>query len=164
MDDFYTYNHMCGGFIWDFVDQSIRTEKDGKEIWNYGGDFGESKSNLYFCCNGIVAADRKPHPAYYEVKQVYSDIYATEINAPKGIVEIQNRRCFLPLDDVKLCWTVTQDGEVRQNGEMSLAGIEPQSTKNITLPVDDAEGDGEWLLCSSPHPCRRNIPERISRR
>ena len=149
VDDFYTYDHMCGGFIWDFVDQAIRTEQDGREIWKYGGDFGEEKSNLYFCCNGIIAADRTPHPAYYEVKQVYSDVCAHEINAQKGIFEIQNKRCFLPLDDLILHWTVTQDGNVRQQGDYSLEDVAPQSVKNITLSFDEPEEDGEWIITLS---------------
>lgn len=146
VEDFEKYDHMCGGFIWDFVDQAIRTGTHGDIRWNYGGDFGESKSNLYFCCNGIIAADRTPHPAYYEVKQVYSDMCARDINAQKGILEIVNKRYFRTLDDVTLHWSLTCDGTETDSGDFALTGIAPQTTKNITLPVEVPEADGEWIL------------------
>ena len=149
VEDFEKYDHMCGGFIWDFVDQAIRTGTQGNVQWKYGGDFGESKSNLYFCCNGIIAADRTPHPAYFEVKQVYSDMCARDINAPKGILEIVNKRYFRTLDDVMLHWSVTRDGIETECDDYPLNGIAPQSTKNITLPVEAPETDGEWILTVS---------------
>ena len=149
VEDFEKYDHMCGGFIWDFVDQAIRTGTEGDVRWNYGGDFGESKSNLYFCCNGIIAADRTPHPAYYEVKQVYSDMCAREINAQKGILEIVNKRYFRSLDDVVLHWRVTCDGTQTDSGDYPLSGILPQTSKNITLPTEIPESDGEWILTVS---------------
>lgn len=149
VEDFENYDHMCGGFIWDFVDQAIRTGTQGSIRWNYGGDFGEGKSNLYFCCNGIIAADRTPHPAYYEVKQVYSDMCARDINAHKGILEIVNKRYFRTLDDVMLHWVLTFDGAEAADGYYSLEGIEPQTTKNITLPVEVPETNGEWILTVS---------------
>ena len=149
VEDFEKYDHMCGGFIWDFVDQAIRTGTQGSFRWNYGGDFGEKKSNLYFCCNGIIAADRTPHPAYYEVKQVYSDMCAREINAQKGILEIVNKRYFRSLDDVTLHWSLTCEGIEVASGDYAPEGIEPQTTKNITLPIEVPETDGEWILTVS---------------
>ncbi|MBQ7542646.1 MAG: DUF4981 domain-containing protein [Clostridia bacterium] len=150
VEDFEAYDHMCGGFIWDFVDQAIRTEKDGQTRWNYGGDFGEKTSNLYFCCNGVVAADRTPHPSYYEVKQVYADVCAREINAPKGILEIVNKRYFRTLDDLTMHWSVTVDGVETTSGDMRLPPIEPQFSKNITLPVEaDETTTGECILTVS---------------
>ena len=30
-----------GGYIWDWVDQGIlETDKNGREYWTYGGDYG----------------------------------------------------------------------------------------------------------------------------
>ena len=144
--DFEQYPHMCGGFIWDFVDQSIRTERNGRAIWNYGGDFGEEKSNLYFCCNGIIAADRTPHPAYYEVMHVYAPVSANDLNAQKGLVEICNKYSFLTLDHLTLHWEVTENGEVRQSGDYALEDIAPGSTKNIALPMQEIPETGGFTL------------------
>ena len=71
MDAFEKYDNLCGGFIWDFVDQAIHKKENGVDKWLYGGDFDEGATSGYFCANGIIAADRTPHPSYYEVKKVY---------------------------------------------------------------------------------------------
>lgn len=50
-DIFEGCDQMAGGFIWDFTDQAIHGV-NGK--WLYGGDFGEGKTNGYFCANGLT--------------------------------------------------------------------------------------------------------------
>lgn len=72
MDAFEKYDNLCGGFIWDFVDQAIHKKENGVDKWLYGGDFDEGATSGYFCANGIIAADRTPHPSYYEVKRFIS--------------------------------------------------------------------------------------------
>lgn len=65
------YPLLQGGFIWDWVDQAFL--KDG--WWAAGGDLGELpgvKDDDAFCANGILAADRTPHPHAYEVEAVYT--------------------------------------------------------------------------------------------
>ena len=51
------YPKFQGGFIWDFVDQSVRWKnKDGIEIYAYGGDFNKyDGSDNNFCDNGLIA-------------------------------------------------------------------------------------------------------------
>ena len=58
------YPCLQGGFIWDFVDQSIRWEgKDGVMIYAYGGDFNRfDGSDKNFCNNGLVSPDCVPNP------------------------------------------------------------------------------------------------------
>ncbi len=145
VDDFEKYDHMTGGFIWDFVDQAIH--KDGK--WLYGGDFNEGWSSFYFCANGIIAADRTPHPAYYEVKQVYSNISAEELDVERKRVKIKNKNYFVPLDYCYLEWTVTRDGVPTENGKISLDGIAPQTAKTVTIPYSADFKTGEYILTLS---------------
>lgn len=150
VDDFEKYDHMCGGFIWDFVDQSIRAVKDGKEQWLYGGDFGDTPSSYYFCANGIVSADRIPHPAYYEVKQCYSNVCAKDIDCKNGIVEIFNKNFFISLDYLDVKWSVTQDGNLLESGVINAPDVAPQSSCSFTLPLSTKEfGVGEYILTTS---------------
>ncbi|PKL23514.1 MAG: hypothetical protein CVV47_14875 [Spirochaetae bacterium HGW-Spirochaetae-3] len=52
------YSGLQGGFIWDWVDQGLAAETaEGEEYWAYGGDFGDSPSDLDFCINGLVFPD-----------------------------------------------------------------------------------------------------------
>ena len=61
-----------GGFIWDWVDQGLETQKNGKKIWAFGSDFGgkDTPTDLNFCINGLVQPDRKPNPHLFEAKKV----------------------------------------------------------------------------------------------
>lgn len=70
---------MIGGFIWDFVDQSLRADKDeatglyrlkpktGKAL-AWGGKFGDAPNFGSFCDNGVITADRLPKSQYWTVK------------------------------------------------------------------------------------------------
>ena len=64
------YPHMAGGFIWDFVDQTLlKKDPQGGDLWLYGGDFGDEPHRGSFLANGVLAADRQPHPHAFQVKQ-----------------------------------------------------------------------------------------------
>ena len=57
-----------GGFVWDWVDQAlVQRLPDGTERLAYGGDFGDDPHDGPFCLNGVVAADRTPHPSLLEL-------------------------------------------------------------------------------------------------
>jgi len=129
MDVFEKYPNMAGGFIWDFVDQSIRkTAADGQAQWLYGGDFGEEVTNGYFCANGIVSADRTPHPSYYEVKKVYQRIKIATIDLERGVIRIDNLYSFTDLSDFKPVWTLTENGKV----------IQGQTLEPLSLPAGES--------------------------
>lgn len=150
MDDFEKHEHMCGGFIWDYVDQAIRVYEDGVEKWLYGGDFDEGRTNYYFCANGIIGADRQPHPSYYEVKKVYANLKVNAVDLPRGLVSVQNKNLFISLDDYQLKWTVTVDGTVVQEGMVDSLKVAPLSAEEITLPYDlETLPAGEALLSVS---------------
>ncbi len=149
VDDFEKYDHMTGGFIWDYVDQSIRVKDGDKEKWLYGGDFKEGNSSFYFCANGIIGADRVPHPAYYEVKQVYSNISAAESNLSQKKIAVKNKNYFVSLDYCYAVWTVTRNGKKVEGGKLSLDGIAPQTQKEVEIPYKTNFKDGEYILTLS---------------
>ena len=75
------YPNLQGGFIWDWVDQafSLSSPLEGgrwvSSWWAAGGDLGELpgiKDDDAFCANGILAADRTPHPHAAEVEAIYT--------------------------------------------------------------------------------------------
>ena len=69
------YPNLQGGFIWDFVDQSVRWKgKNGVEIYAYGGDFNRfDASDNNFCDNGLISPDRNPNPHMHEVGYFLSE-------------------------------------------------------------------------------------------
>lgn len=135
MDLFEKHPRCMGGLIWDFSDQSIliKTE-DGEDFWTYGGDFGDRPNNGSFCGNGIVAADRSPHPALHEVKKVYQEIGVSEVDLRKGLVRIENKFSFRTLDFVTADWKITEDGVVIEQGTLELPPVSPRETVEVTIP------------------------------
>ncbi|MDR2524579.1 MAG: DUF4981 domain-containing protein [Oscillospiraceae bacterium] len=138
-EDFEKYPHMCGGFIWDYVDQSIRTQKNGRTRWSYGGDFGESRSSYYFCANGIIGADREPHPSYYEVKQCYASLCATDFDPAAQTVRIHNKYSFLNLSGTEVLWRVLCNGEILQTGVCAGIAAAPGGSVTVRIPYAAAE-------------------------
>ena len=81
-----------GGFIWDFIDQSIRVkDRYGKDAYFYGGDFGERPADWDFSCNGIVFGDGSESPKMQEVKYNYQSVFA---DVSRDSVTIRNHSLF----------------------------------------------------------------------
>jgi beta-galactosidase len=149
MDLFEKYPTLAGGFIWDFVDQSIRRyTPDGSERWLYGGDFGEEKTDRNFCANGIVSADRTPHPSYFEVKNVYSRIRVKPVDIKSGRVRIQNLYCFTDLSRFAMSWRVLKDGRVIFTRIADAPHVGPGQSTELTLelPEEPLDMRAEYLL------------------
>ncbi len=150
VDDFETFDHMCGGFIWDYVDQSIRRFEDGEEKWLYGGDFDEGRTSYYFCANGIITADRQPQPSYYEVKKVYSNLEAVDCDCRSGKIIIKNKNLFISLKDYKVHWSLAVNGGEVKSGDIDNLDVAPMSEKEFQLPISLADYEqGEVILTVS---------------
>jgi beta-galactosidase len=140
--------HMQGGFIWDWVDQGLlKNNGFGKNYWAYGGDLGAGhlQNDQNFCANGLVAADRSPHPGIYEVKKVYQNIIFKDVDWKKGIIQINNNFNFTDLSDYIFKWELLQNGMVIKSDTFSI-NIEPESSTktNFSLPIFN-ESD-EYML------------------
>ena len=125
-----------GGNVWDWVDQSFREiDKNGKWYWTYGGDYGPEGIPSFgnFCCNGLVNADRQPHPHLLEVKKVYQNIKATLLSPKNMKLRIKNWYDFSNLNEYELHWNVTADtGEKIAEGTKVL-DCEPHATIDVSL-------------------------------
>ena len=140
------YPKYQGGFIWDFVDQALRsTNKDGKMIYAYGGDSGRYPATDHnFNCNGFINPDRQPQPTATEVRYFYQDIWTTLKDATKGEVEIYNENFFRPLSNVSLNWTLENNGQQVAAGTMADINVKPQGRTALTLEgykLPDATGE-----------------------
>ncbi|MBP8639860.1 MAG: DUF4981 domain-containing protein [Oscillospiraceae bacterium] len=140
MDVFENHTNLAGGFIWDFVDQAIRKfTPEGQEQWLYGGDFGEELTHRYFCANGIISADRTPHPSYYEVKKVYQRIRVTPVDLKKGIIQIENLYSFIDLSAFKLNWSLTENGKVIRSFIIDNLSLPASESIELTLDIGSIE-------------------------
>jgi len=140
------YPKYQGGYIWDFVDQSIRWKcQDGAVIWAYGGDFNNNDpSDQNFCDNGLVSPDRVPNPHAWEVKRIYQNIH-TSLN-PDGSLKVFNENFFKGLGDVAMKWTLLYDGEPVRTGSLATLDVSPQSSRDYAVDYGTISDKGEWLL------------------
>ncbi|MDR2919364.1 MAG: DUF4981 domain-containing protein [Tannerella sp.] len=132
------YPKYQGGFIWDFVDQSIHwTNADGIKIYGYGGDFNRyDASDWNFCDNGLIGPDRIPNPHMDEVAYYYQSIWATAGDLNKGDVNVFNENFFRDLSGYYAEWQILADGDILQTGQISNLDIAPQQTSKINIPYD----------------------------
>ncbi len=135
-DVFETEPMAQGGCIWDWVDQSFQEiDSVGKWYWTYGGDYGPANVPSFgnFCANGLVGADRKPHPHMQEVKKIYQNIKSKMINVKTLTVEVKNWYDFTNLNQYTLHWNITTDnGTVVAQGEKTV-DCAPQQTEQISF-------------------------------
>ena len=129
------YPNYQGGFIWDFVDQSIHWKnKDGKDIYAYGGDFNPyDGSDNNFLDNGLISPDRVPNPHYYEVGYFYQSIWTTPVDLKNGKVEIYNENFFRDLSSYTLEWELVADGKVIETDVVPVISVGPQQKKIVDL-------------------------------
>ncbi|MFI3267360.1 MAG: glycoside hydrolase family 2 TIM barrel-domain containing protein [Rikenellaceae bacterium] len=147
-DEIYKYPNLQGGFIWDWVDQSLWSDKEGG-FWAYGGDFGsKSYSDGNFLCNGLVSADRKSyHPGAYEVKKVYQNINFTDFNKERMEFTVKNRFFFTNLNEFTFKYEIIGNGVVVVKGELDSIGLEPQKQLKVTIPTVYKQQSGvEYFL------------------
>jgi beta-galactosidase/beta-glucuronidase len=130
-----------GGFIWDWVDQGLaRTSEDGSWWWAYGGDFGDKPNDRNFNCNGLVDADRRPHPALRHVAWVYRPVVTTHRGA--ATITVRNRRSFRDLSDLTPEWAYLVDGVVVATGiDLDVPPIGPGEVVEMSLDLPELELD-----------------------
>ena len=142
------YPKFQGGFIWDFVDQSIRwTGKNGRMIYAYGGDFNRYDINdQSFCDNGLIGPDRIPNPHAYEVGYIYQNIWTEPLDIRKGSLSIYNENFFRDLSAYYLEWEVLDNGVPVLNGRIDTIDAAPQQKTTVQLPISNLTSEGELLL------------------
>lgn len=167
IDDFEKYDNMCGGFIWDFVDQALHVkDENGNDNYLYGTDFQGQEphklidipnttamtgSNVYFCANGIIGADRKPHPQIVEVKHGYQNIGIIAVDASNGEFKFKNKFLFTNLSDFNCKWVIKAEGEGVLSGELGKIECAPLEECNIKIDFDSSKlpKDKEVILTVS---------------
>src|SRR4051812_30741732 len=123
-----------GGVIWDWVDQGIRKKAaNGKDLWAYGGDFGDKPNDDNFNTNGLVLPDRTPHPGLAEVKKSYADIKVEAVDLLHGKIRIRNKYNFIDLGFLRANWILQENGKTVQSGEIPLGTISPGQAGEVAL-------------------------------
>ena len=132
-----------GGFIWDYIDQSIyKKDRYGTEFQAYGGDFGDRPNDGNFSGNGIaIGPDRAESPKMQEVKFNYQGIKLF-VNGDK--VKIRNKYLFTNTSEFNVYEILYKDGKEYAK-EMMTTDVEPLSEKEYKLPIEIPDVEGEFV-------------------
>ena len=122
-----------GGFIWDYVDQSIyHKDRYGNEVHGYGGDFDDRPCDYNFSGNGIVyGGNRNPSPKMQEVKFNYQNI---QIRVEGDSFEVINKNLFTNTSKYQCIVTLALEGREIARATV-VTEVEPLSSKVYKLPV-----------------------------
>ena len=135
------YDNLQGGFIWDWVDQSIwKTNERGERYYAYGGDYGENMpSDNSFLNNGIVAPDRKPNPGLFEVKKAHEFINFKQmgINGHNELrILVENLYDFTNLSQFNITAEIKADGKMLKTIPIETISVETHTSKLIRVNLD----------------------------
>ncbi|MDD3080479.1 MAG: glycoside hydrolase family 2 TIM barrel-domain containing protein [Paludibacter sp.] len=132
------YPKYQGGFIWDFVDQSLHKKgKNGVEIYAYGGDYNKyDASDDNFLDNGLVNPDRGLNPHAHEVKYYYQSIWAEPLDLQNGEISIYNENFFRDMSNYYAEWQLLENGIAKQSGIITDLNVPAQGKAEFKLDYD----------------------------
>lgn len=135
-----------GGFIWDYIDQSLlKKNRYGEEFQAYGGDFGERPTDYNFSGNGIVyGKNREESPKMQEVKYNYQNI---SVSFEEDTFTVVNKNLFVNTDKYQCIAILHKDGVLVED-KMLEVSVAPLSQASFALPFADRE-DGEYAITIS---------------
>ncbi|NNF35126.1 MAG: DUF4981 domain-containing protein, partial [Saprospiraceae bacterium] len=127
------YPSLQGGFIWDWVDQSLQYENEkGIKYLAYGHDYHpDLPTDGNFLNNGLVDPFRNPHPHIYEVKKVYEPMHFSLVDDSDYTIEVTNKNFFKSLTDIKYVVELKENGLVVEIIYLPGIDVGPQKSGNI---------------------------------
>lgn len=138
-----------GGFIWDYIDQSLyQKDRYGEEFQAYGGDFHDRPSDYNFSGNGIVyGGSRDASPKMQEVKYNYQNL---EITVSEREFEVWNKNLFVNADTFDAKAILLRDGEAIAEKALTVS-VAPESRLTFPIPFEIPVVPGEYTVTVSFH-------------
>lgn len=123
-----------GGFIWDYIDQSIyKKDRYGKWFLTYGGDFGDRPTDGDFSGNGICyGGEREASPKMQEVKFNYQNI-SVDFDSDY-IFTVTNKNLFVNTSVFDAFAILLADGEEVYRTKLQIS-VPPMEQASYEVPV-----------------------------
>ena len=123
-----------GGFIWDYIDQSIyKKDRYGKWFLTYGGDFGDRPTDGDFSGNGICyGGEREASPKMQEVKFNYQNI-SVDFDSDY-IFTVTNKNLFVNTSVFDAFAILLADGEEVYRTRLQIS-VPPMEQASYEVPV-----------------------------
>ncbi|WP_235519637.1 glycoside hydrolase family 2 TIM barrel-domain containing protein [Sphingomonas sp. Leaf22] len=140
------HRKLQGGFVWDWVDQTIlRKDAAGRDYWAQGRDFVADGDDSPVG-DGVIRSDRTPDPEYYEMAKVYAPIAFAR--AGDGFV-VLNRHDHIDLSRFTLDYAVLEDGRAVATGRVAIPAVAAGQRAPLSLtlpPARDAAAERMLVL------------------
>lgn len=135
-----------GGFIWDYIDQSIlKKDRYGKEFQAYGGDFGERPTDYNFSGNGICyGGERDASPKMQEVKFNYQNI---SVSFGEKDFTVTNKNLFIDTGVFNCEVILEREGAFVKKQKVHMT-VPPLSEDAMELPFEIPQ-DAEYTVTVS---------------
>lgn len=160
-DLIYSEPQLQGGFVWDWVDQTLfKTNADGNEIMAYGGDFGKSPrpDSDNFLANGIIQSDRTLNPHAHELKKVYQPISFIAVDIEKGQFQLWNHHDFLNTNQFKFRWILHENGVKVGSGKLNTISAKAHEKQLFMVDLPDLKSESAYHLTLQALPSIGVIP------
>ncbi|MGN7161501.1 glycoside hydrolase family 2 TIM barrel-domain containing protein [Sphingomonas sp. SAFR-052] len=150
------YPKLQGGFVWDWVDQTvIRKDAAGRDYWAQGRDFVADGDDSPVG-DGVIRSDRTPDPEYWEMAKVYAPIAFERDGEGYAVL---NRHDHIDLSRFTLDYTVLEDGRAMATGRVDMPSVAAGQRAPLSLTVPPARDAGaERMLVLRARAKARAIP------
>jgi beta-galactosidase len=141
------HKKLQGGFIWDWVDQTVYMNDDkGRRFWASGFDVNPKQGDNSVVGDGVLRADRTPDPEYFEVQKVYSPL-VFEGKPATGTITVVNRYDFKDTSGLDFDWVLTNDGVEAAKGVLKVPAVAAAGKREVPLRLPRiGSGGGEQVL------------------
>ena len=124
-----------GSNIQKYGDEPFALKLENDEYFAYGGDYGDNPHSSTTCLNGIVCADRTPHPQYFEVQKVNQYLNFELVSSSN--IRVLNSYCFTSADEFDYFYEFVDDGKVVHSSEQPI-----NTNEILEIPAyDDTQGE-----------------------
>lgn len=150
-----------GGFIWDWVDQSMfRYNKQGRRYWGDGGEYGPNPGGDIEFGDGVLQSDRTPNPQLYEVRKVLAPIQFDAFDPATGRLTVHNRYDFRDLSGFAFDWEVEENGIRVAGGGLAPLTTAARSAEVISLPLTGlaTKPDAEYFVTIRARATEGSVP------
>ncbi len=133
-----------GGFIWDYVDQSLRRKnRFGEEYQAYGGDCGERPTDYEFSGNGIMDGNRNEYAG--KMQEVRYNYQTLRIKVQGSKIVIFNRNLFTDANVYDCIVSLKKLGVELTSSKLDIK-LPPLTEKTFDIPFDIPEEAGEYTV------------------
>ncbi|KQM81822.1 beta-galactosidase [Sphingomonas sp. Leaf23] len=133
-DVIHAHRKLQGGFVWDWVDQTIlRKDAQGRDYWAQGRDFVKDGDDSPVG-DGVIGADRVPDPEYHELAKVYAPIAFERAGDGYRVI---NRHDHIDLSRFTLDYALLEDGREVATGTLTTPAVAAgaRAPLSIALPA-----------------------------